>query len=104
MEYGLDLLDRLVIGNILPNEENVVTLKIIRDLKNQIGVTEEEHKEFNLRNEGQTFKWDKKANNPKIFEIGEIAQQIIIKALKDLDAKKKLSAEMIETYEKFVKN
>ena len=102
MEYELDLLDRLVIGGILPKENDIATLKIIRDLKNQIGVTEDEHKEFQLQANGQTFKWNKKGNIPKKFTIGEIAEQVIIKALKDLEAKKKLGEEMIETYEKFV--
>ena len=101
----LGLLDRLVVMGLLPQESNFATLKIVTDLQLQLGPTDEEFKKAGLApapNGGIIAKdWD--AVEEKEFTFGEIAEGIIVDALKKMDKEKKLKREFMSVYEKFVK-
>lgn len=103
MKYEFDVMERLIILNILPKENNFTTLKIIRDLKDKLGFSEEEHKLFEIKLSDQGFQWNKKGKEKKSFEIGEKAQDLIKESLEDLDTKKKLTEEMMGLFQLFVK-
>lgn len=107
MKQKLNIAERIALLNILPYEGNVVTLKIIRDLQNQLGFSEEEMKRFKMKNirkpDGSTFAvWDSKYDEKKEIEIGDAANTIVVEQLKLLEKGKKLRMEMLTLYEKFV--
>lgn len=101
METRLDIRERLLLFHILPLEGNIVTLKIIRDLKNQLGITEEEYKAAEMKKDGETFTWNNEAVQSKEFHIGDVAAGIIKDALLSLNKDNKLKEEMISLYDKF---
>ncbi len=96
--------ERLVLIPILPMEEHIITLKVVRDIKNRVGFTAEEIEKLNFRTEddGRTL-WDD-AVPPMEYEFtgGEIA--IIASELKKLEEAEpsKLHEDHITLYEKFV--
>lgn len=103
----LNVKERLMLMNILPKEDNFITLKIVRKLMNDLSFSEEEVKEFKFetKTEGnKTFTvWDGEKNNiVKEIEIGEKAMDIIVNAFKKLDQEKKLTFEHYDIYEKFI--
>jgi hypothetical protein len=102
MEIRLNVADRLIIINTLPAETNYLTLKIIRDIKDNLGITEEEFTEFGLGQTETSVTWNAKGIEPKPFTLGKEANKIIISALKDLDLKGKLTEQHIHVYELFV--
>jgi len=109
MKYKLNIVERIALLNILPLEGNVVTLKIIRDLQSNLSFSEEEMKRFKMKNirrpDGSTFAvWDADSDETKEFEIGDVANNIIVERLKFLEGQKKLRMEMLTLYEKFVKS
>jgi DNA-binding transcriptional MerR regulator len=105
MIYNLSVFDRLMIVNILPSESDITTLKIIRDLKSQLGFTESEHEKlcFNVDKQTGSVRWKTEHESDICVEIGSMGSMIISEQLKILNEKKKLTVEHISLYEKFVK-
>ena len=103
----LNISERLVLLEILPKEGSLLTLRIIRELQNELSFSEEELKEFNVRievHEGKIMaRWDPgKENIEKDVPIGERATEIIVRRLKEFDEQKALTMRMMSVYEKFV--
>lgn len=103
MKVKLYLGERIALLGILPAEANFVTLRVLRDLKQQIGIKEEEFKKYDIVQEGDKIRWGEKGLEEVEFEIGEKAEEIITDALKELDRTKKLHETHMSLYEKFVK-
>jgi len=99
----LNIFERLVLLPILPAEGNFVTLKIVKNLKENIALSESDFKEFEIKQEGEQINWNEKGNEEREIEIGEKATDIIIESLKKLDKESKLTERHFTLYEKFVK-
>lgn len=105
MKYKLNLPERLHFLQLLPKENNFATLRIVRTVSKEVGVTDDEFKEFDIVRKDDQFNFNpEKAAIEKEFEIGEIAEQLIKSALEKLDQDKKLTQEYFSLYEKFVKS
>ena len=98
----LNLLERLMIQSILPKEANFVTLKIMNNLRQSVAPSEEEYKEFEIKQINDRIIWNVLGNEPKEIEIGEKASDVIKDALKELDKEKKLTQDLFTLFEKFV--
>ena len=98
----LNIAERFMVLGMLPKESNFATLKIVRQLQESLSLTEEEFKDFDVKQEGQQIQWNKKGTEEKEIEIGEKATDIIIEALKKLNDNNKLTPQHISLYEKFI--
>jgi len=103
-KYKLNIVERLGILSILPKEGNYVTLRIIRELQNNLSFTEKEIKDWEIKAEGQKISWNPDKVSSIEIEIGDKASEIIREALKTLDKQNKLTQELFSLYEKFVIN
>jgi len=100
--------ERFNLLNILPEIGNFATLKILRDLREKLSLTEEENKKWKVAfiNDGKRspfYTWNnegEKANTE--IKIGEKANDIIVEALKDLEKNNILPDTLFEVYEKIV--
>lgn len=99
----LSVLERLLLLNILPKEGTITTLKIIRDMKGDLGFSEEEHKVLQFKEEEGMTLWSPAGDQPKEVAIGEKATDIIVKALKDLSSQGKLPEDYIGLYDRLIK-
>jgi len=99
----LNVFERLILLQILPAEGNFVTLRIVKDLKGIVALSETDFKEFEVTQVGEQVKWNAKGNEEREIEIGEKATDIVIESLKKLDKEKKLTERHFTLYEKFVK-
>ena len=102
VNMNLQVGERLVLLSLLPKEGDFTTLKIIRELREGLSFSEEEHKTYNFKQEGDLVFWDTEKDTPKDVPIGEKATDIIVDALKKLNEAKKLRDEHFNLYEKFV--
>ena len=98
----LRIVERYNLLGILPLEGDFTTLKIVRELRESLSYSEEEHKNHNFRQEGTMVLWDNDTGETKDIQIGEKASDIIVDALKKLNDDKKLRDEHFTLYEKFV--
>ena len=97
---NLTLLERLVILSVLPKEGDYATLRILQNLKLSLSFTEEETTAWGIATVDNRTTW--KQNGETEIPIGEKATDIIVSALSKLNKDKKLPAEALSVYEKFV--
>ncbi len=100
----LHMSERLMLLSILPKEGNFLTLKIVRKLREDLSLSEAEHKEYDFKalDDGRVA-WSKEADaQPKEITIGEKATDIIVEALTALDKSNKLTDAHFTLYEKFL--
>lgn len=96
----LSLKERILLLNILPAEGNIITLRIMQDLRRNLAPTEEEIKSVNLRTVDDKILWD---NDFEVeVPIGEKATDVIVDSLKKLNRENKLTVQHISLYERFV--
>jgi len=105
----LTILDRILIMQILPAESDFVTLKLVKELKDNLSFNDKEIKKYNIKtinNEqgrGQ-ITWDSKAlNKTEDIKIVRAEREIIIEQLEKLDKEKKANIHHVELYDKIKK-
>lgn len=99
--YALDTKTRITLLNILPREADVMTVRILKDLKADLGMSEEEIKRINLRQEGMGLVWDKTKDIPKEVAIGPTGRGVIKSTLEKMDREKKITDDILPLWDMF---
>ena len=99
MKVGIS--ERIRLLNILPEQGNLLTIKIVRELREALSFTEAEHKEFNVKVTDDRITWNPDAVAKEI-EIGDQAKEIIEKQLRMLNEKDELTVPDITLWEMFI--
>jgi len=99
----LDTKDRIILLSILPQEGDVVMLRLLRELKQTIGFSDEEIERLGLSTteNGRTV-WDEKAERLVEVDLGETALSIIKREFRKLNKEQKVKDSHLETYDKFI--
>src|SRR4030042_2235 len=103
----LSVLERILLLGLLPKEGNILTVRLIRTLREKIEFKEEEIKLFEIKTVSSTtgdalITWNKKAETEVEIDITTLEKTIIVEQLKDVNDKKKLTPDHISLYEKFL--
>lgn len=99
----LEVRDRILLGNILPAEGDVRTMKTIQTLRNDLLFSEDEVKKFKIKTDDNRVTWDATVDSEVEIQVGELATEVIVAALKKLDESEKVTVELLPLYEKFIK-
>ena len=98
----LSVIDRLLLLSVLqPSEADLITLRIVRKLREELSFSEEELAVLNFRQEVNQTLWESGGDIPKEVEIGPKATRIVVDALKGLDQAKRLRMEHLGLCDKF---
>ncbi len=107
MKFTLE--DRFMLLNVLPAEESIVNLRIIRDLQTALAPTDAEKTEFEIAevklSNGFKYPIWNEAKAKGVFSdvsVGANAFSLITERLRDLNKDKRLSVRHIGLYERFV--
>jgi hypothetical protein len=109
MKVLLSISERIVLASsALPPESDFVTLKLVRKIKDQIGFSDEELREFEISSDqtegGITrFKWNTSKERSIEFEFGQKSVEVIKQSLDTLANKKKANEQHLDLWEKFNK-
>jgi hypothetical protein len=98
----LNVKQRLLLLNILPDEANYITLKIIREQQSLLSFSNEELQRLKVKREGDVYTWDESLDEPVEIEINESARGIIKLAFRQLDQQGQLKVEFLPLYEHFI--
>lgn len=97
----LSVLERVLLLNSLPSEGDLTTIRLIREFREELSFSEEEHALLNFVQDGQQLKWDGKGIS-KDIEITAPVVKLVRATLMQLEKQEKLNVGHISLYEKFV--
>lgn len=97
----LSVLERILVLNALPAEDDIITMRTLRGLKKDLGFTEDELVKLEFKTEDGKTHWNKTVGERE-FTLHPKAGELISNALKKLSDTKKLTENHIDLYEKFV--
>ena len=99
----LTLHERYALSMILPVQGNFLTMKRLRQLREALGTTDAEKKEFGITEKDDRIGWAPEHNQTeREIEIGENMTDLTVKTLRKLDDDGKLSVAHVGLFEKFV--
>lgn len=99
---NLNVEQRLLILGILPVRSNLSVLRIVDDLRHELGFNEEELKQAGIEQvNGSGIKWDQERDFEKDVSIGEKATDVIKAALKEASRNNDLTARHLPVCEMF---
>ncbi len=87
----LNVNERLVIVGVIPEKGNFKTMTTVEKLRKVLHLSEEEVKEYELKQVGETLAWNEKGIERKEIEISELGMEIVIEAFEKLDKKEELT-------------
>ena len=99
----LNMLERFMTLDILPQEGNFATLSIVMSLKKVLPPTEDEIKECAItqKEDGRTI-WNDKGKIDREIQFSDMATLMIKDRLKQLDKQERLKEQHYTLYEKFL--
>ncbi len=98
----LNVKQRLLLLNILPDESNYIELKVIREQQERLSFSDEELQRLKVKRQGDIYTWDESLDEPVEIEINESARGIIKIAFRQLDQQGQLKVEFLPLYEHFI--
>jgi hypothetical protein len=93
--------ERIRLLAILPEKGNLLTLKIVRELREELSFSEDEHKAMKITVQGDRIKWDDKAK-AKNVKVGDQGKELIEKVLRELNEKDELTLPDLDLWAKFI--
>lgn len=97
----LGIAERIRLLGILPEKGNIVTLKIVGDLRSELSFSEEEIRDFGLNVTNDRIIWNDGAEEKEVT-FGDQATLLVARALKELNEKEELTLADVGLFEKFV--
>ena len=99
MEMGV--MDRLILLNTLPKQGDIVTVRVVRELREKLELAADEIAALGLKPGDPINSKTLEAAEKKELEFGKVEQGIIKNALGNLDKEKKLTEEHISLWDMF---
>ena len=95
VKVKLKVLDRLMALGVLPENGNILSIRVVKELREALGVNAKEGETLKLRPtpDGKGMQWDDKADTGRVFELTRAEFAIIQDGLKKLNAEQKLTTE-----------
>jgi hypothetical protein len=98
----LNVIERITLLGILPEQGNFITLKIVRELREALAFDEEEIYRLELNQADGKITWNPAKDTCKEVSVGDKAFEIIAKGLEKLNDDQKLTQQHYNLYEHFV--
>jgi len=96
----LTTLERLVLLNMLPAEGDITTLRIVRELREALSFSEEEHARLDIRQDDGRLVWTDDGSTKEV-DIGPKAHRLIAGQLESLNADGKLTEQHLPLCDTF---
>src|SRR5581483_6012396 len=100
----LSVKDRILLFTLLPSEGDILSLRTVRKLREDLAFSDDENRELKIQQTGPSYHWDPAADKLKEVELSGIAQAIIKNALKRMNENKSLTVDHIDLWDKVIPN
>ncbi len=96
----LGVQERVLLTNLLPPQGDILTLKLVRELREALSFSEEEIEKFEIKASEGRINWAPTTEESEIA-IGDTMKSIVVANLKKLDEGKQLTDGHLSLCEKF---
>lgn len=96
------ILDRILLLNLLPQQADIVTLRIIKDIKERVELSAKEMEEVKMEQVEASLKWSPEKDISKEIELSEVETKLIKEKLKEANDNKKLTLQHVPLYDMFL--
>ncbi len=93
--------ERMGLLNILPEQGTIATMRVLRQLRDDLGFSEDDTKLAKIRQADGKVHWDAECELEKDVSVGDVGRQIILDAVKALDAKGEVTDLTLALFERF---
>jgi len=97
----LSVVDRLILLNIIDGENDIPTLRVIRQMQKDLGFTEEELEILKFENKPNGGMVWQPGVDDKEIEIGHTPHNVVLKCFDKINQKQKMNMELLAVFEKF---
>jgi len=101
MEYEMSVNDRLALLPLIPEVSNLLIIRLAKKFREQVGFTEEEQEELEMKIEGNTIKWNKDKEKTKKIVIDDATKEMLKKRVIELNEKGQIDISLFSVLEKF---
>lgn len=98
----LSVPERIIIIGLLPEKGDYSTFRIVADLRMILSFSEEELKEFGIKNADGKAVWEK--SEERELEMSPMQMSLVCEALSAVEKAKEINGTNIGVYEKFMLN
>jgi len=103
MTFTFATKERILLLNVLPAQGDILALRALRKLREDLSFSETEIPELGITQSGNAVAWKPEANTvTKEIEISPFCQGLIVKALAGMNSAGTLTADHIGLYEQFI--
>ncbi len=99
MKFSIN--ERIGLLNILPERGTLATMRVLRDLRNELGFSEEEIAQAQIRQVDDQLMWDSSYEVEKDIEIGLAVRGVILETIEALDSQGEVTELTLDLYEQF---
>ncbi len=92
----------LLLGSLATAQGNLATLRIVRDLQNELSFTEEENAKLELKEKDGQLTWKDNSLPPKEIKIGPAGLEAALGLFRTLDSNETLTFEVLPLYERLL--
>lgn len=96
VKKALTIKDRFAVVNILPKQNDIITMVMVRDIEIRMAMTQAERKTHNFRKTAEGgWEWDF-SEKRKTFTFSNAEMELIRSRITELDKQKKISADLLD--------
>lgn len=99
-KYKLDVNERILLLGLLPPKGNLVTMRIVSELRESVGFNEKEIKGWEITTGEGSITWNTEKAKTKEIIIGPTAMSTIKETVEDLDKKGEIIEQVLPLLEK----
>lgn len=98
----LSFMDRMLLSGLLPEKGSLVTLKLVRELREELSPSLEEIKELGITEADGRINWNADKDTGKEINVNSVTRDMIVKTLKGMDEKEELTAQHLSLCDLFL--
>jgi hypothetical protein len=100
---ALDVKDRLIVIDFLPQQSNLVDQLLARDIRSKVELSQDEMKEVELKSTGTSITWNEAKTLTKEIAFTEAEWDLMKRQMKTASDESRITPDRIDTILKFQK-
>ncbi len=99
MKFSIN--ERIGLLNILPERGTLATMRVLHDLRDELGFSEEEIEQASIQQVDDRLTWNSFYKIEKDIDVGAAVRSVIVESIEALDSQGEVTELTLGLYERF---